>query len=52
VLISTLGGLALFGLLGFVAGPLIAALFIVAWDIFASQSQADSSQSSDKPRSG
>jgi len=34
VLISTLGGLALFGLLGFVAGPLIAALFIVAWGHF------------------
>ena len=34
VLISTLGGLTLFGLSGFVAGPLIAALFMVAWDLF------------------
>lgn len=34
VLISTLGGLSLFGLSGFVAGPLIAALFLVAWDLF------------------
>jgi len=34
VLVSTLGGLTLFGLSGFVAGPLIAALFIVAWDLF------------------
>jgi predicted PurR-regulated permease PerM len=36
VLISTLGGLTLFGLSGFVAGPLIAALFMVAWDLFIS----------------
>jgi len=36
VLISTLGGLALFGLNGFVIGPLIAALFMTVWDMFAS----------------
>nr|WP_275973118.1 AI-2E family transporter [Pseudomonas marianensis] len=36
VLISTLGGLALFGLNGFVIGPLIAALFISAWGLFTS----------------
>lgn len=35
VLISTLGGMALFGLNGFVIGPLIAALFIAAWDLLA-----------------
>jgi predicted PurR-regulated permease PerM len=35
VLLSTLGGLTLFGLSGFVAGPAIAALFITAWDMFA-----------------
>lgn len=34
VLLSTLGGLALFGLNGFVIGPLIAALFLAFWDIF------------------
>ena len=33
-LISTLGGMALFGLNGFVIGPLVAALFISAWDLF------------------
>lgn len=33
VLISTLGGMSLFGLNGFVIGPLIAALFISAWDL-------------------
>ncbi|ODB38262.1 AI-2E family transporter [Pseudomonas mosselii] len=36
VLVSTLGGLAVFGLNGFVIGPLIAALFISSWAIFAS----------------
>jgi len=35
VLISTLGGMALFGLTGFVIGPVIAALFIASWDLFA-----------------
>ena len=34
VLISTLGGIALFGINGFVIGPLIAALFVAAWTIF------------------
>ncbi|WP_296948545.1 AI-2E family transporter [uncultured Massilia sp.] len=36
VLLSTLGGMALFGLDGFVIGPVVAALFIAAWDLFAS----------------
>src|SRR5687768_17301486 len=35
VLISTLGGMAIFGLNGFVIGPLIAAMFMAAWDIFS-----------------
>lgn len=34
VLISTLGGMSLFGLTGFVIGPAIAALFIAVWDIY------------------
>ena len=34
ILVSTLGGLAIFGLNGFVIGPLIAALFMSSWDIF------------------
>lgn len=36
VLISTLGGIAIFGLNGFVIGPLIAAMFIAVWDISSS----------------
>ncbi|MEH6790994.1 AI-2E family transporter [Parasphingorhabdus sp.] len=35
VLISTLGGLQLFGINGIVIGPLVAALFIAIWSIFA-----------------
>lgn len=34
VLLSTLGGLALVGINGFVVGPLIAALFMAFWGIF------------------
>jgi len=34
VLVSTLGGLSLFGLNGFVIGPLIAALFVAVWSLF------------------
>lgn len=34
IFLSTLGGLALFGLIGFVVGPIIAALFVTIWDIY------------------
>jgi predicted PurR-regulated permease PerM len=37
VLISTIGGMAIFGLNGFVIGPVIAALFIALWDLFTTQ---------------
>ncbi|MDO5103251.1 MAG: AI-2E family transporter [Lautropia sp.] len=36
VLVSTVGGMSLFGLNGFVIGPLIAALFMATWDIYVS----------------
>jgi predicted PurR-regulated permease PerM len=35
VLISTLGGMAIFGFNGFVIGPMIAAMFIAVWDTMA-----------------
>jgi predicted PurR-regulated permease PerM len=35
VLITTLGGIDALGLNGFVVGPVIAAMFLAAWDIFA-----------------
>lgn len=34
VLVSTIGGMSLFGLNGFVIGPMIAALFMAAWDLY------------------
>jgi predicted PurR-regulated permease PerM len=34
VLFSTLGGIAVFGAVGFIVGPIIAALFVTAWEIF------------------
>jgi predicted PurR-regulated permease PerM len=37
VLISTVGGLALVGLNGFVIGPLIAAMFVAAWQLLAAE---------------
>lgn len=37
VLISTLGGIDVFGLNGFVIGPLVAAIFMVSWEIFVSR---------------
>ena len=33
VMITTPGGLAVFGINGFVLGPVIAAMFIAVWDI-------------------
>ncbi|MEH6757144.1 MAG: AI-2E family transporter [Parasphingorhabdus sp.] len=41
VLISTLGGLELFGFNGIVIGPLLAALFIAVWRIFAEMNKTE-----------
>ena len=54
VLVSTLGGMALFGLNGFVIGPVVAAIFMAAWDLFSQARQvsgpdaADASKLQDK----
>ena len=37
VLLATLGGLTVFGISGFVIGPVIAALFFVVWEMFAQE---------------
>jgi len=37
VLLSTLGGIAMVGINGFVVGPLIAVLFVAFWQIFGSE---------------
>lgn len=46
VLFSTLGGLALVGITGFVLGPVIAALFLVVWQMYEEE------QSSTTPEPG
>ena len=51
VLLSTLGGLTLFGAVGIIVGPLIAALFTSAWYIYA-QSYKDLLAGSDGGSSG
>jgi predicted PurR-regulated permease PerM len=39
VMITTLGGIAVFGLHGLVLGPVIAALFVAVWQLYASRSR-------------
>jgi predicted PurR-regulated permease PerM len=34
ILLSTLGGIVLFGAVGFVVGPIVAALFVTTWQIY------------------
>jgi predicted PurR-regulated permease PerM len=40
IFFSTLGGILLFGASGFIVGPILAALFITGWDMFATAFQA------------
>jgi predicted PurR-regulated permease PerM len=40
VLTAILGGIALMGPNGFVVGPLVAAMFIAAWEIFPARTNA------------
>ncbi len=40
VLISTIGGIATFGMQGFITGPVLAAMFIAVWTTFLAQSGA------------
>ena len=39
VLLSTLGGLTMFGITGFVLGPVVAALFLTLWQMFEADKQ-------------
>jgi hypothetical protein len=34
IFFGTLGGILMFGVVGFIIGPIIAALFITVWDIY------------------
>jgi len=41
ILVSTFGGLATFGATGLILGPVIAAVFFTAWDVFAAANQPE-----------
>lgn len=43
ILLSILGGLGIFGIHGFIIGPILTALFITLWDIFACDFDKDAS---------
>jgi predicted PurR-regulated permease PerM len=49
VLVSTLGGIEIFGLNGFVIGPVIAAMFIAAWQIMADDEEAAATDAPPRP---
>ncbi|MFO5569238.1 AI-2E family transporter, partial [Klebsiella pneumoniae] len=40
ILIATLGGMEIYGINGFVIGPLIAALFIACWNLLSGREHA------------
>ena len=42
VMITTLGGITVFGINGFILGPAIAAMFIAVWHIYSVSTQAQS----------
>lgn len=46
ILVSTLGGLALFGAVGLIIGPVVAGLFITIWEIFRDTFGGTGSESS------
>jgi predicted PurR-regulated permease PerM len=49
VLLATLGGLAVFGISGFVIGPVIAAFFLVVWEMFAEEHAERTVTHGDRP---
>jgi len=53
VMITTLGGMAVFGINGFVIGPVIAAMFFAVWHIYVARRSSalpDGSGGADTPR--
>ena len=47
VLVSTLGGIVVFGANGFIIGPVLAALFIALWSVFSSSYQRPKDETGD-----
>jgi len=52
IFFSTLGGLLLFGFMGFVIGPIIAALFVTVWDLYGYEFRDWLPTTAFRPRSG
>ena len=52
IFFSTLGGLLLFGFMGFVIGPIIAALFVTVWDLYGDEFSDWLPTTAFRPRSG
>lgn len=50
VMIATLGGMAVFGLNGFVLGPVIAAMFLAVWHLYAASQTGFVRQRTDAPK--
>ncbi|RWR01010.1 membrane protein [[Pantoea] beijingensis] len=48
ILITTLGGMEIYGINGFVIGPLIAALFIACWNLLSGRDNQDNSDEIDE----
>ena len=52
VLLSTIGGITLFGMSGFVLGPVIASLFTAVWEIFVLEFQSRPENAEEKAGNG
>lgn len=52
IFFSTLGGLVLFGFMGFVIGPIIAALFVTVWELYGDEFRDYLPYAAFKPRRG
>lgn len=48
ILITTLGGMEIYGINGFVIGPLIAALFIASWNLLSGRDNRDNAKEIDE----
>ena len=52
IFFSTLGGLLVFGFMGFVIGPIIAALFVTVWELYGEEFRNWLPTTAFRPRSG
>ena len=52
IFFSTLGGLLMFGFMGFVIGPIIAALFVTVWDLYGDEFREFLPTTAFRPRGG